>query len=192
MIMVHGKLRHRRTWKAGAVTACAAALLSLGLLPAAAQAGTRAAASQRAEGVRVIGHKVIDGKTYKVIYVAGASPARTKPKVTQAAVPSTIVNDHSGKCAEVYHSQTSNGANVDQWSCNGTATQTWNFELVGVDTYGNPVGLIKNASRFTTGERETGRMSTSGRARRRIIQISCGISMARSWWPSVPPTTGTS
>jgi ricin-type beta-trefoil lectin protein len=146
MIMVHGKLRHRRTWKAGAVTACAAVLLSLGLLPAAAQAGTRATASQRAEGVRVIGHKVIDGKTYKVIYVAGASPARTKPKVTQAAVPSTIVNDHSGKCAEVYHSQTSNGANVDQWSCNGTATQTWNFELVGVDTYGNPVGLIKNAN----------------------------------------------
>jgi hypothetical protein len=74
MIMVKGKLWRRGTWKAGVVTACAAALLSLGLLPAAAQAGTRAAAPQRAEGVRVIGHKVIDGKTYKVIYVAGARP----------------------------------------------------------------------------------------------------------------------
>jgi len=83
--MADGKLTHRGTWKAGAVTACAAALLSLALLPAAAQAGTRAAVSQRAEGVRVIGHKVIDGKAYKVIYVAGARPARAK-----AAPPTTL------------------------------------------------------------------------------------------------------
>jgi hypothetical protein len=36
-----------------------------------------------------------------------------------------IVNDNSGKCMEVYHSQTNNGANVDQYTCNGTATQQW-------------------------------------------------------------------
>lgn len=36
-----------------------------------------------------------------------------------------IVNNNSGKCLEVYHSQTGNGANVDQWHCNGTATQHW-------------------------------------------------------------------
>jgi hypothetical protein len=144
MIMAKGKLWRRGTWKAGAVTACAAALLSLTLLPAAAQAGTRAAAPQRAEGVRIIGHKVIGGKTYKVIYVAGARPAPTKARIPQAAVPSTIVNDHSSMCAEVYHSQTNNGANVDQYSCNGTATQTWNFELAYIDEYGNPVGIIKN------------------------------------------------
>jgi len=36
-----------------------------------------------------------------------------------------LVNYNSGKCLEVYHSDTANGAKVDQWSCNNTLTQWW-------------------------------------------------------------------
>ena len=42
-----------------------------------------------------------------------------------------IVNNNSGKCLEVYHSQTGNGANVDQYTCNGTATQHWVYHDPG-------------------------------------------------------------
>lgn len=38
-----------------------------------------------------------------------------------------IINNHSGKCLEVYHSSTSAGAKVDQYTCNGTATQHWMY-----------------------------------------------------------------
>jgi hypothetical protein len=112
--------------------------------------GTAGTASAQARGQnprgqtpRIIGSKVINGKTYPVIYVPGALPPRTHANLASAS-PSTIVNQHSGKCAEVYHSSKSNGANVDQWSCNGTATQSWRLDLAYFDQYGNPVGEIIN------------------------------------------------
>ena len=50
-------------------------------------------------------------------------------RVTTGVCPSntlfTLTNVNSGKLAEVYHSQTGNGANVDQWARNNTATQIW-------------------------------------------------------------------
>ena len=42
-----------------------------------------------------------------------------------------IINGNSGKCGEVYHSSTANGAVVDQWTCNGTRTQSWTYLLAG-------------------------------------------------------------
>ncbi len=35
--------------------------------------------------------------------------------------------DNRSKCVEVYHSSLSDGAIVDMWDCNGTATQTWQY-----------------------------------------------------------------
>ncbi len=46
-----------------------------------------------------------------------------------------LVNANSNKCAEVYHSQTTDGANVDQYTCNGTGTQYW----IDYETYGDLV-----------------------------------------------------
>lgn len=36
-----------------------------------------------------------------------------------------MVNNHSGKCMDVYHSKAANGTNVDQYTCNGTGAQEW-------------------------------------------------------------------
>ncbi len=142
--MIESKRWRRATWTAGAVIAAAAALLSLSLPPAAAtQTGPSVAALKRAEAVRVIGHRVIDGKTYPVAYVPGAQPHRAKNGPDRRS-SGTMVNNHSGKCGEVYHSQTGNGANVDQYSCNGTFTQDWYFDFWGIDQYGNPIGNIVN------------------------------------------------
>jgi hypothetical protein len=148
MIMRNGKQR-RGAWIAGAVIAVAstAALLSPGLASAAQSntrpANTRLAAREQGEAVHIIGHRVIDGKTYPVIYVRGDRNYGTKnrPDVDSS---STMVNYHSGKCGEVYGSQTGNGANVDQWTCNGTHTQDWYFDLWGTDQYGNEIGNIIN------------------------------------------------
>jgi hypothetical protein len=35
--------------------------------------------------------------------------------------------DNRSKCVEVYHSSLADGAKVDMWDCNGTATQSWQY-----------------------------------------------------------------
>ena len=48
--------------------------------------------------------------------------------VTPGAVcsnPNVFWNENSNKVMEVFHSQTQDGANVDQWSFNGSNTQKW-------------------------------------------------------------------
>lgn len=56
------------------------------------------------------------------------------PKDVQPAAvcsnPYVLYNKHSGKVLEVYHSQTNDGANVDQWTANGTPTQQWCTYLI--------------------------------------------------------------
>jgi hypothetical protein len=132
-----GKVRRGLArYSAAALAAAAALTLVIGT------AGT-ASALTRGQPLRIIGSKVVNGKTYPVIHVSGASPTRTHANPASAS-SSTIVNQHSGKCAEVFHSSTSNGANVDQWSCNRTATQSWHLDLAYFDQYGNPVGEIIN------------------------------------------------
>src|SRR5260370_20780074 len=134
-----GKIRRGlASYSAAALAAAAALTLILGT------AGT-ASAQTRSQTPSIIGSKIINGKTYPVIYVPGAFSPRTHANLASGA-PSTIVNQHSGKCAEVYHSSTSNGANVDQWYCNGTNTQSWRFDLGYFDQYGNPVGEIINVN----------------------------------------------
>lgn len=57
---------------------------------------------------------------------------------------SVVYNRHSGKVLEVYGSGTGNGANVDQWAYNGSATQHWCFFEVGQDAGSIPVYEVVN------------------------------------------------
>jgi hypothetical protein len=43
-----------------------------------------------------------------------------------------LYNYHSGKCLEVPESSTVAGTQLDQWTCNGTATQLWRPQLTTV------------------------------------------------------------
>lgn len=64
----------------------------------------------------------------------------------QACTPNSILwNVNSGKVLEVYHSQTQNGALVDQWSYNGTNTQKWCSYFIGYHN-GTPVYYYENSN----------------------------------------------
>ena len=56
-----------------------------------------------------------------------------------------IYNANSGLCLEVYHSALDSGSPVDQWTCNGTATQTWNLHFI-TRTDGDDVYELQNAN----------------------------------------------
>lgn len=43
----------------------------------------------------------------------------------------TIVSDYSGKCVDVAAASTADGANVQQYQCNGTAAQQFDVEYIG-------------------------------------------------------------
>jgi GH43 family beta-xylosidase len=45
-----------------------------------------------------------------------------------------IVNRNSGKCLEVAGGSTADGANIQQWTCNGGANQRWRLEDLADDT----------------------------------------------------------
>jgi hypothetical protein len=59
-------------------------------------------------------------------------PASLRSVAVAISGPWYIRNNGSNKYMEVYHSQTQNGAKVDQYHFNGTATQKW--MMVAVDT----------------------------------------------------------
>jgi len=65
-----------------------------------------------------------------------------------------IVNRNSNKCMEVYHSETGNGANVDQWTCNGTYTQYWVYHDphtgVGITFFNLNSDLVLEVSHSST------------------------------------------
>lgn len=60
---------------------------------------------------------------------ASAAPARNQ--IPSQDFTDTLVNTHSGKCVDVYHSGTANYTNVDLYQCNGSNAQEWLFEPVG-------------------------------------------------------------
>jgi len=103
--------------------------------------------------------------------------------VTPNAVTAQIINANSGKCLEVYHSSTSNAATVDQWSCNGTATQNWHFVRVGT-SQGFPVDeVINNHSGKCL---EVYHSSTSTGAR--VDQYACNGTATQHWMYHDPGT----
>lgn len=58
------------------------------------------------------------------------------PAGEAASTPSayTIVNRNSGKCLEVAGGSTADGANIQQWTCNGGSNQRWRLEDQADDT----------------------------------------------------------
>lgn len=58
------------------------------------------------------------------------------PAGESAATPTTytLVNRNSGKCLEVVGSSTADGANIQQFACNGGNNQRWRLEDMGDDT----------------------------------------------------------
>ncbi|HEX9297952.1 MAG TPA: glycosyl hydrolase family 8 [Polyangiaceae bacterium] len=63
---------------------------------------------------------------------------------------------HSGKCADVASSSTSNGANIQQWTCNGHTNQRWLLRSLGsgvhqVISYNSSKCMEVNAASLTNG-----------------------------------------
>ncbi|MEY9930221.1 hypothetical protein ABH926_004866 [Catenulispora sp. GP43] len=77
------------------------------------------------------------GRKTGVLVAASAAVATSLAAAPAHATTSwfsTIVNDGSNKCIEVYHSETTNYANVDQYTCNGSDTQQWMFVSEGYNS----------------------------------------------------------
>jgi hypothetical protein len=75
---------------------------------------------------------IAGGLTFALGSSASASVAAVaKPATTPAAVVSgtsyTIVNSNSSKCVDARAAATANATAVQQYTCNGTAAQTWTF-----------------------------------------------------------------
>ena len=80
--------------------------------------------------LKLVGTRVFRGKTYPVYTVPGLKlPPPAASAVPASGTDPTVINVHSGKCAEVYNWGTANGDNVDQWSCTGGSNQDWSFRL---------------------------------------------------------------
>jgi hypothetical protein len=57
-----------------------------------------------------------------------------------------IFNQNSGKVLEVYNSATANGAEVDQWTYNGTQTQHWCLFLIGQGNFSTEIYEMVNSN----------------------------------------------
>jgi hypothetical protein len=60
------------------------------------------------------------------------------PMMAAAALPSgstTVVNKNSGKCVDAFAASTANGNAVQQYSCNGTNAQLWQFQATDSGYY---------------------------------------------------------
>src|SRR5262245_19531854 len=58
--------------------------------------------------------------------------------VAQAAVPTgltTVVAKHSGKCVDARAAATANGTAVQQYACNGSGAQLWQFQATSGGYY---------------------------------------------------------
>jgi hypothetical protein len=88
-----------------------------------------------------------------------------------------IYNAHSDLVAEVYHSQTADYANVDQYHSNDTSTQWWTFNLQFCDNSGNPVVTIVNANSGKC--METYHSQTTDYAN--VDQYHCNDSATQEW-----------
>jgi hypothetical protein len=50
-------------------------------------------------------------------------------------MPVQIINQHSGLCLDVAGAATTNGAQIDQWTCNGQSNQNWTLTSLGNSDY---------------------------------------------------------
>jgi hypothetical protein len=91
--------------------------------------------------------------------------------------PNVMVNYNSGKVAEVYHSQTQNYANVDQWAYNGSLTQKWCFYYVEEFAGTLPVYEIVNDN---SGKCLDVYHSTDANGAN-VDQYTCNESLAQLW-----------
>jgi GH43 family beta-xylosidase len=64
----------------------------------------------------------------------GASATGPSGEPSSASTTYTISNRNSGKCLDVAGSSTADGANVQQYTCNGGTNQRWRIEDQGDDT----------------------------------------------------------
>ncbi|WP_306316290.1 MULTISPECIES: family 43 glycosylhydrolase [unclassified Streptomyces] len=64
----------------------------------------------------------------------GASITGPSGEPSSTTTTYTLTNRNSGKCLEVAGSSTAEGANVQQYTCNGSAGQKWRIEDQGDDT----------------------------------------------------------
>jgi endo-1,4-beta-xylanase len=67
--------------------------------------------------------------------VGGSGPTPTPGPTTPPGTYNRIVSRNSGKCVDVTGASTADGANVDQWTCNGGTNQQWQFVDVGGGYY---------------------------------------------------------
>jgi len=85
-------------------------------------------------------------RAQKIGWNADGTPALGAPVATgttldgpsgeTAATPTayTVVNRNSGKCLDLANGSSADGADVRQWTCNGTTAQQWRWEDLGDDT----------------------------------------------------------
>ncbi|WP_377273961.1 RICIN domain-containing protein [Peterkaempfera sp. SMS 1(5)a] len=68
----------------------------------------------------------------------GAAAALSAPTASAAALPTgwtTVVAGNSGKCVDAAAASTADGTAVQQYTCNGTGAQLWQFQDVGNGYY---------------------------------------------------------
>jgi hypothetical protein len=99
-----------------------------------------------------------------------------------------ILNVNSGKCMEVYHSQLNDYANVDQYTCNGTDTQYWEFVPVGTVSGGYVVYQLVNYNSGLCAE--VYHSETQDGAN--VDQFSCNGTYTQYWILDQSPSTGIS
>ncbi|MFC8366500.1 family 43 glycosylhydrolase [Streptomyces sp. NPDC057239] len=65
----------------------------------------------------------------------GASQAGPSGEPSNVSTTYTLTNRNSGKCLDLSGSSSADGANVQQYACNGGANQRWRLEDLGDDTH---------------------------------------------------------
>ncbi len=95
---------------------------------------------------------VVEAGTSTAVFQAASSPVSAEESATVTAATGTerlgtvvsllsstspvqVIAKNSGKCLDVRGSSTSEGANVQQWSCAGTENQQWLFIATGDGSY---------------------------------------------------------
>ena len=117
---------------AAALTAASVSTASAGTTPAARPPGSHWAAHIHLY------------KTPRPVTFPGRHGVRVRvPGSPQQGYAYEIININSGKCMEVYQSEITNYAPVDQYTCNSSQTQYWTAYTVGT-LYGQPVDYFKN------------------------------------------------
>jgi hypothetical protein len=110
--------------------------------------------------------------------------------------PSQFWNENSGDVMEVYHSETQNGANVDQWSNNGSNTQKWclyslagslpAFEVVN-DNSGKCLDVTNDTAANGTNVQQ---WACLGNENQTWVQGGTGSGPGNNWLPGMDPDHG--